>query len=149
MHHNFKCINNFIEHVDIVLQPMKVVWKFQFWIILHLKVIYTSNNNIDMRNGYTIQWICILLFIYFKCTSFTVILFSFCNPSVKLQSLRFVDYVHIWYFNISVAVRSLANRGPMYLLPFFNFLIKMFWFTSVWSSYVTRSKSIDIQGHLI
>lgn len=26
-----------------------------FEIIIHLKVIYTSNNNIDKRNGYTIQ----------------------------------------------------------------------------------------------
>lgn len=25
MHHNFKCINDFIDHVDIVLRPRKVV----------------------------------------------------------------------------------------------------------------------------
>lgn len=69
-----------------------------------------------------------LLFIYFKCTSS---FFFFCNLSVKPAPRFSRSYVHISYFNISVAVHPpLADRGRLYLLPFFNFLIKMFWFIS-------------------
>lgn len=82
-----------------------------------------------------------LLFIYFKCTSSFFVIFLW-----KLQSPRLVDYVHILYFNISVAVRSLANRGPMYLLPFFNFLIKMFWFSSVWQVVILAGRIRHSRG---
>lgn len=70
-----------------------------------------------------------VLFIYFKCTSFAFI-FLFVIFLWNLL-LALVDSVHILYLNISsVAVCYLADRGPLYLLPFFNFLIKMFSFSS-------------------
>lgn len=58
--------NDFIDHVDIVFgteegcQDMSVLNHNTF-----KKVIYTSNNNIDKRNGYTIQWICISIIYLF------------------------------------------------------------------------------------
>lgn len=70
-----------------------------------------------------------VLFIYFKCTSFAFI-FLFVIFLWNLL-LALVDSVHILYLNISsVAVCYLADRGPLYRLPFFNFLIKMFSFSS-------------------
>lgn len=73
-----------------------------------------------------------LLFIYFKCSSFAVIFF-FCNLSVKtavssLSRLSSYFVLHHLYCRLFPS----KNRGPMYLLPFFNFLIKMFWFSFVW-----------------
>lgn len=72
-----------------------------------------------------------LLFIYFKCSSFAVIFF--CNLSVKtavssLSRLSSYFVLHHLYCRLFPS----KNRGPMYLLPFFNFLIKMFWFSFVW-----------------
>lgn len=57
----------------------------------------------------------------------------FCNLSVKtavssLSRLSSYFVLHHLYCRLFPS----KNRGPMYLLPFFNFLIKMFWFSFVW-----------------
>lgn len=59
--------------------------------------------------------------------------FFFCNLSVKtavssLSRLSSYFVLHHLYCRLFPS----KNRGPMYLLPFFNFLIKMFWFSFVW-----------------
>lgn len=60
----------------------------------------------------------------------------FCNLSVKtavssLSRLSSYFVLHHLYCRLFPS----KNRGPMYLLPFFNFLIKMFWFSFVWVSF--------------